>query len=396
VQQFRFFGRPAVVSRFQRMRTTDTLGQTFLFSGPEGSGKETTALEIARVFNCVDPRGCGESNLCESCRKAVTFQHPDIRWIGPAPAATDEDTVRALLEAKKANPFYQPPFAKSSRVSIGDPEHPGALTIRSLIHFLRVHAFQGRFKVAVIADAHRLTAGAANAFLKTLEEPSPATLIFLLTASAGALLPTIRSRCQQIRFEPYPTSELTGIIAAVGGVSDGRAAELAHLSDGNARRGIGSLQPHNRALLNWAGEIFGWLQTGRLGTAYLAADQIHIGAIPEQFAPEDLPSRQLVAKESVEKRERAILLCEMLNLYYSETLACRARGDSWQPRLTGAALQVREAADRRRSATLLRDIANIEGAKRDIDRNLNIGLSLAVLFQGLIDNVERDRATGRT
>ena len=98
-----------------------------------------------------------------------------------------------LLARKQADPFHQPPFAASSEVLIGDPDRPGPLTVRSVLQFLRVRPFQGRLKTAIVADAHRLRAGAANAFLKMLEEPPPDTLIILLSSLCGGMLPTTQN-----------------------------------------------------------------------------------------------------------------------------------------------------------------------------------------------------------
>jgi len=150
------------------MRHTGTLGQSYLFAGPEGSGKELTALEIARLINCRTPDECADTPVCESCHKVVSFQHPDLRWICPAPAAITESEVVDLLARKQEDPFHQPAFVSSSEVLIGDPDRPGALTVRSLLQFLRVRPFQGSLKTAIVGDAHRLRTGAANAFLKML------------------------------------------------------------------------------------------------------------------------------------------------------------------------------------------------------------------------------------
>ena len=76
-------------------------------------------------------------------------------------------------------------------------------------------------KVAVIADGHRMNPAAANAFLKTLEEPPPATVIFLLTTGSEGMLPTILSRCQKIRFEPWPEDELAGLLGAIWARGEG-------------------------------------------------------------------------------------------------------------------------------------------------------------------------------
>ena len=394
MQPQRFMGRSDVLARLTGRLRADQIGQPLLFVGPEGAGKETTALELARLANCVDPENCRPARLCESCVKAATFQHPDIRWIGPAPASVNETVVRELLEQKRANPFYQADFAASARVSIGDPEHPGPLSIRALIHFLRLQSFQGRYKIAVVADAHRMTAGAANAFLKTLEEPPPRTLIMLLTTNADGLLPTILSRCEQVRFDPYDQQELARILAELGDLTAPEAAEQAVLADGNARKGVALLAPLARALHDWAGKLFQAIHAGQRGTAHLGADHLHGGSLPAELIPAELDAKSCQARDLAARRQRALLLCESLILYYSETLACRERGADWRPRMEAAATFVRDQARRRRTNTLLADIAGIESTKGDIDRNLNIGLSMAVLFEGLIDHAEGDQRTG--
>ncbi len=388
-----FPGRQTVLDRFQQVLASGKLSQTYLFVGPEGVGKEATALEIARLANCPREPACTDRPLCESCQKAATFQHPDIRWIGPAPASIGVDELRELLIRKQENPFYQPAFAATANVTIGDPEDPGPVSVRSLLRFLRRQAFQGQYKVAVVADSHRLTAGAANSLLKTLEEPPPRSLFFLLTTNRSALLPTIVSRCQQVRFDLYQEEELVSLLVDRDLASPDEAELVCRVADGNARKALALLEPQARALQNWARKIFGWIHEGRAGSAQAAADSLHNGAIPAEMVPADADQKVPDAKDSPGKRERAIQLCEMLNLYYSELLMCRARGEAWVPRLAAAADELGELARERTSATLLRDLEQIEAAKVEIDRNLNIGLSLAFLFQGLINNVEKDKGS---
>ncbi len=82
----------------------------------------------------------------------------------------------------------------------------------------------------------------------------------------------------------------------------------------------------------------------------------------------------------------------MLNLYYGDLLACRERGDDWRPRRPAKAARLRDLAGRRTTRSLLDDITRLERAKGDIDRNLNLGLTMAALLQGLVSNAEQDRA----
>ena len=386
-----FLGRQAVLDKLQVQRQAGKLGQPFLLVGPEGSGKENTALEFARLLNCSAPDTCGPSRLCESCVKALSFQHPDIRWIGPAPAVIKENEVRDLLNAKIANPFYQAPFAATSFVSIGDPEHPSALSIRSLIHFLRLRAFQSPFKVAIVADAHRMNQSAANAFLKTLEEPPPDSVIFLLTTGTEGMLPTLLSRCQKIRFEPWPEQELEEILRQLTGADADAARQVVRVSDGNARRAQALLQPEAGMLMEWSSRLFEWIGQSNRALASITADELHRGLMGHSVLPEDVTAKSVEVKDTPARRDRAIQLCELLNLHYSDTIGVLAMGEQWRHRLPGAAQLVTRTAALRCTDTLLKDMALIDASRQDIDRNINIGLAMAVLFEGLIEHAERDQ-----
>lgn len=387
-----FHGREAVLARLERIHAAGKLGQPLLFAGAEGTGKEATALEFARRLNCADPQACTPARRCESCVKTLSFQHPDIRWIGAAPATATDDDVRALFEAKIADPLHQSAWAATSNVAIGDPEHPGALTVRALIQFLRRRAYQGPWKVAIIADSQRLNSAAANAFLKSLEEPPPQTVIMLLTTGTEGMLPTILSRCQKVHFEPWPADELARLLADVAGVGPEAGRAAARAADGNARRAAALLKPGAQLVTDWATLLFAAIGRTDRAVAALSADDLHRGVAPAPCLPPDLSAKQAEAKDPSERRERAILLCESLNLLYSDAVGCREGGPGWQPRLEQAADVVREAAQRRRTRTLLEDLATIDATRGDIDRNLNIGLVMAVLFEGLIAHAERDQA----
>jgi len=387
-----FLGRQAVVARLQNIAKAGKLGQPLLMVGPEGSGKENTALEFARLLNCAEPDSCGPASLCESCVKALSFQHPDIRWIGPAPATIKEAEIQLIFKEKVQNPFYQPPGAATSFVSIGDSEHPGPMTLRSLIRFLRKRAFQGRYKVAIVADAQRMNNAAANAFLKTLEEPPEQTVIMMTTTGTTGMLPTILSRCQEVRFDPWPEAELTQLLQDVGHVTATDAQAAARIADGNARRGLALLQPEARLLAIWAVQLFDWIQRGNQAMAAISADELHRGDICHACLDEEYTQKKMHVKDSAHRRDRATQLCELLNLVYSDVINCRELGEQWRPRLAAGADVVRGAAATRQTESLLADMATIETSRREVERNINVGLSMAVLFEELINSGLSDRA----
>ncbi len=401
--------REQVLSRLERIRASGRLGQPLLLTGPEGVGKEATVLEFARRMACVAPRTCTPAAPCESCAKALTFQHPDILWIGPAPARFDEDDARALFETKRRDPFYRPPFASTANVAIGDSDHPGPMTVRHLIRFLQQHAFQAAQRVAIVADSQRLNTSAANAFLKTLEEPPEDAVIILLATGTEGMLPTILSRCQEIRVQPWPLDELTALLCDLQGVDEETAAAAAAVAAGNARRATALLQDISpvvrKAAIAWAQ----WILEGRRGLAAILADEMHRGVPPHILDADEAAvwkaygkkgsagaktrkaSEAATAGAAGIRRDLAIQLCEWLVLLYSEVMKHLELGDKWRPRVPEAREFVVAAAGVRRTDSVLKDMELIEKSRGDIDRNLNIGLLLAVLGEGLIANAEKDR-----
>ena len=150
----------------------DRLAQAYLVIGsPEGDAAELTDLVLGLLFCSGDTRPCGQ---CRECVAVSKRSHPDIHWVEPQ--------------------------KKSRRILIDQ--------IRQLNESMHHTAFSGGWKVGVLVDADRIQIQAANAFLKTLEEPPPRCLFLLLARNANALPDTIVSRCQRILLssgtEPLP------------------------------------------------------------------------------------------------------------------------------------------------------------------------------------------------
>ena len=142
-----------------------------LLSGREGIGKRTFALELARSLLCEDGAGDGFAcGVCASCRYVQAGQHPDLRIVEPV--ELDDDNV--------ATP--------SLWITIAH--------VRALIDWAQLTSHRHVAKVAVIAPAERMNVAAANALLKTLEEPPSSTYLILVAHQPGRLPATVRSRCQ--------------------------------------------------------------------------------------------------------------------------------------------------------------------------------------------------------
>jgi DNA polymerase III subunit delta' len=167
-------GQALAVQLIQRWLSRQTT-QPLVFYGPDGAIKRTLALEAAKALNCekAGAEGCAG---CLSCRKIDSGNHPDVRIVDLAYQAAQRGE----------------PIEKQLTLKIE--------TILEERKRLYQTAHEGKWKVSLIDDAHKMTPDASNVLLKVLEEPPAKTAIFLLTPYRDRLLTTILSRCQVIRF----------------------------------------------------------------------------------------------------------------------------------------------------------------------------------------------------
>jgi DNA polymerase-3 subunit delta' len=160
-------GHDGVRALLSRALESGRIPPSLLFSGPAGVGKKRLALTFFRALMC-EREGARPCDACEICRRCMKGLYPDLTLVEAAGAAIKVDQIRDVVAQIGGRPF------------------------------------EARSRGVVIDDAHLLTEEAANALLKSLEEPPPSSHVCLVTASPQALLPTIRSRCQEVRFGPLP------------------------------------------------------------------------------------------------------------------------------------------------------------------------------------------------
>lgn len=214
-------GHDDVVEQFRRALARGRLASSFLFAGPAGIGKRTFALKLAQAMFCqtrpeesLDP--CG---TCASCSLVAAGTHPDLDVVGKP-----DDKAFIPLE-----------------LLIGEREHRRR---EGLCHNIAVKPSQGGRKIALINDADYLNAEGANSLLKTLEEPPPRSMLILIGTSPAKQLPTIRSRCQLIRFRPLSIDVVAELLVSKGFVPDAaEARRLAQYSEGSLQRALELADP---------------------------------------------------------------------------------------------------------------------------------------------------------
>lgn len=212
------------------------LAGSYLFYGPDGVGKEAAAMDLARAVNCAADGG-KPCRVCSSCRRISNYQHPDFHYLAPVPHSNSESERRKIaeevaeqLQEKAAQPHRPLVFDRPAAISIDD--------IRDLRQGLSLHPYEGGRKAAVIAQAERMTEEASNAFLKMLEEPSPTTIFVLVTDRPNALLPTIVSRCQKVRFDLLPAGAIESRLLEAHRLPEVEARLMADLAGGSLGRAL--------------------------------------------------------------------------------------------------------------------------------------------------------------
>ncbi|MBI3491195.1 MAG: DNA polymerase III subunit delta' [Acidobacteria bacterium] len=201
-------GHVRLVDLLARSIAGGTLPPSLLLTGPDGVGKKLTAVAAAQALNCLEPRtrnpepGTDSCGKCPACTRIARGVHPDVLILEPGDSgAIKIDQVRDLVDRAAYRPF------------------------------------EGRRRVVIIDDADTLLPAAQHALLKTLEEPPSSSVFLLVTSRPDVLLPTVRSRCPQLRFRPLAASDIaTALIQRCQ--SDREARAVAANADGSLRRAL--------------------------------------------------------------------------------------------------------------------------------------------------------------
>jgi len=218
----------AAVRTLRAAVASDHVSHAYLFVGPRGVGKALAAREFVKLLLCPKPRGRNETlepcDVCDHCRRIDRGTHPDLYWFRKEP---DRNDFRINLVVRGR----------------GDKSEDVATTVTESVV---LHPMEAARTVTVLEDAELLNRAAANALLKTLEEPTPHAILILLAADASQLPGTILSRCQWVRFRPLPEEFVAEKLHAL--LAAGAAGKTARRASGSERpRGGQSCPPRTIA-----------------------------------------------------------------------------------------------------------------------------------------------------
>lgn len=271
-----------------------TPAHAYVFLGPEGVGKCTTALEFAKALNCLDSR---DGDSCGECANCNAFEHgnyPDVRVWSPDGKNTKIDQMRDMRDIASFGPM------------------------------------RGRWKVNIVEQGDTLNEESANCILKLLEEPPDYLINIILYRNAAAMLSTIRSRCRLVRFLQVSVDELTARLVEQFDCSTDQADFLAAYSQGSPGKAIGMIGDtdflaRREEVLNAAARVYGhpW---PALRLAEVLRGPTGKTADESDDESEEEPSGVKSGTPKRGKREIVLESLDILTSYYCDLLAAKVRG----------------------------------------------------------------------
>jgi len=309
------YGQDKPLAILKRSVEKGRVPHAFLFHGMKGVGKRTTALAFAKTLNCDTLDACG---LCPSCRKIENGNHPDVVVIEP----------------------------RGQFIKIED--------IRDLRNQMRFRPLEGRKRIFILIDAERMNITSANAVLKTLEEPSLANVLILISSRPYQLPMTILSRCQKLRFHPIPSVEVARCLEEKAGLDAETAAALAASSGGSIGR---ALEMH--------------------GESYLAERKQFIEKIREGFS--DPMKGILFAGDFGKERKDIQMRFEILKNWFRDLLVYKETGEAVRLVHRDFAGDIQAMAGGMSAEEILSDLDTIAWAYDALEKNANKQLTLEAM-----------------
>ncbi len=215
----KFIGNNRIKEVFKRLIKQERVPHSLLFAGVEGVGKKQFAFELAKAFLCQNPQDFESCGVCPACKRASKFSFPK---------SDDKDAHKKMIFSEHADLGLVIPYNRNILVD----------AIRDLEKEANFRPFEAKSRFFIIENAEKMNDAASNALLKTLEEPTSTSYIFLITSRPDSLLQTIRSRCQTIRFAPVEAKIIEEHLLSTQKFSLADAALLSKISRGSVGRAL--------------------------------------------------------------------------------------------------------------------------------------------------------------
>jgi DNA polymerase III subunit delta' len=253
----KLIGNIGVKLTLRRLIANGRVPNSLLLTGDEGVGKRQFALELVKNFICPEPVNGEACDVCAICRRAVKFEFPKT---------DDKDDHKRVIFSDHPDVGMVIPYNRNILVD----------SIRHLETEANFRPYEAAARFFVIDNADKMNDNASNALLKTLEEPPETSYIFLITSRPDSLLPTIRSRCQTIRFAPVETDEIERFLIEQNGFTHDEARLAARLGRGSVGRAASiNVEEFKKRREKMYGAVRNALEKGSLAAILRTAEEMN-------------------------------------------------------------------------------------------------------------------------
>ena len=324
-------GQDAIVTTLKNQIRSDRIGHAYLFCGTRGTGKTSIAKLFAKSVNCehpVDGSPCGE---CASCK--------------------------AIAEGRSMNV-----------VEIDAASNNGVDNIREIVNEVAYSPTEGKYRVYIIDEVHMLSTGAFNALLKTLEEPPSYAVILLLTTNQEAFLPTILSRCVQLKLKPLRDFTVKKYLTDTLHVEEADADIYAAFARGNLGKAISLASSEDFKLLH--GEMLHLLKH-----------------VKEMDISELLDYIRKMKEENLDIYE----CLDFMQLWYRDVLLYKVARDMNQLIFKDEYSSINEMGQKCSYEGLEKILQAIDKARIRLDANVNMELAMELMLLVMKEQIDRRR-----
>jgi DNA polymerase III subunit delta' len=349
------------------------IAHAYLFVGPSGVGRLAAAHAFAQALLCASA-GDDACGLCGPCRKVAAGTHPDLRIISPG--GGDGGGERRAVAVRQVRDL-KPEASYPRRTDAGVERRAVAIDqVRDLKQEAAYPPYEGKWKVFILEDAEQMRAEAANSLLKVLEEPPPGIVIILLAESIEALLPTLISRSQIVRFTLVPAPDIAQALVERAALPEARARVLAAIAGGRPCVALAAAAAEDEFFARRQ-EVFSTLRALERGDVIAGLDAAESVLRPPDRDEEKEGRAKAPRPASKEEIERWL---DIALWWYRDLAIWQATRDPALLTNLDSVDEIAAWAGRVTPGHLQRVVEAIEQTKAALRRNINPKLALEWLF----------------